>query len=85
MYVAQLTLNASERRLSAQQLAELFLSGRIPEDRVEHVHVLLERDRMSLTVFLLAASQADAERGARRFCVRVLLAIPELAGCRLDC
>jgi hypothetical protein len=85
MYVAQLRLNASERRLSAQQMAALFLSGRIPEDRVEHVHVLPERGRMSVTVFLLAASQADAECAARRFCVRVLLATPELAGWSLQC
>jgi hypothetical protein len=85
MYVAQLRLNQGERQLPAQQVAGLFLRGRIPEDRVEHVHVGLERGRISLTVFLLAASQADAERAARRFCVRVLLATPELAGWHLHC
>jgi hypothetical protein len=85
MYVAQLRLTGRAVRLSSREMAGLFWSARLAEDRVEHVHVLLVRGQMALTVFLLAPSQADAERAARRFCVRVVLAAPELAGWRLLC
>lgn len=80
MYVAQLRLAGGAARLSPHQMAGLFWAGRTPDDEVEHVHVQLDRGSMWLTVFLLAASQADADRAAREFCVRILLAAPELAG-----